>query len=293
MNNKQHFKFSDIGYYSILGPIFLVSLLPYGFLYHTFGKSIYIIAYYLLRYRYSVIVQNLSRSFPEKTYGEITKITKDFYRHFARTAVENLKMFSISKKEIQQKTNILNLEEVAAVHKSGKKIVAMLGHYGNWECLNVLPELLPFKVNALYKPLSNKTIGRVVAYSRTRFGMLLLPDQKALSYLLRNKADADLTLFIADQYPGRQNGYTYELLHQSTQVFNGAEKLAKATDAAVFYVDFERNKKQGWDARFILMEASAKNSEQGAITRLYVDHLEQSIRSAPEYWLWSHKRWKK
>lgn len=292
MKNRKQLNLSLIGYRLVLWPVWLISLLPYGLLYHTFGRSIYLLTYHLLRYRYPVIVQNLSRSFPEKTYAEIRKITKDFYRHFARIAVENLKMFSISRSRIMKKVQIINLEEVMAVQQSGRKIVAMLGHYGNWEYLNILPALLPFRVNALYKPLSNKTIGQVVEYSRTRFGMHLLPAPKALQYLLKHKTTADLTLFIADQYPGKANGYTRELMHQSTQVFSGAEKLARATDAAVFYIDLVRNERRGWDARFTLMEHSAGNAEQGAITTSYVDQLEKSIRTAPEYWLWSHKRWK-
>src|SRR3546814_6162857 len=113
------------------------------------------------------------------------------------------------------------------------------GHYGNWESLSILPRKLPVQVNALYKPLSNKWLCHLVRRIRSRFGMRLIPAQTALRQLMKARGTATLSLFIADQFPGKDNGYRMELLNQSPALFDGADKLAKAVDAVVLYVERE------------------------------------------------------
>jgi KDO2-lipid IV(A) lauroyltransferase len=39
-------------------------------------------------------------------------------------------------------------------------------------------------------------------------------------------------------------------------------------------------------------EPPYENVPYGELTRLYAEQLEKSIRENPEYWLWTHKRWK-
>ena len=42
----------------------------------------------VLRYRYSTVMINLSRSFPNKKYKEIDRIAKDFYKHMGEIFAE-------------------------------------------------------------------------------------------------------------------------------------------------------------------------------------------------------------
>ncbi|WP_257666243.1 lysophospholipid acyltransferase family protein [Parapedobacter tibetensis] len=273
-------------------PITLLSLLPYALLRATIGRCCYFLAYSIMRYRYHVVLQNLSRSFPDKPYSEIHALAKGFYWHFSCLVVEVIKSISISKRQLAAKIRITNMDLINQYQAEGRPMVALLGHYGNWESLNILPSKLPFPVNALYKPLSNTMLCGIVRRIRSRFGMQLIPAGKALRQLVKAKNDVSLNLFIADQFPGSNKGCQLEFLNQTTSMFDGAEKLAKAINAVVFYIELERKPDDGWDVYFSLITDKAKDTVEGEITQCFGELLQQTVNKNPTYWLWSHRRWK-
>jgi KDO2-lipid IV(A) lauroyltransferase len=148
-------KFFNQLYYLVFFPIYLISLLPHTIADATIGRFLYFISYSVFRYRYSVVLQNLSRSLPAKSYGEIQQIAKDYYKHLACMVIEIIKLFSVSSHSLDKRVQLVNTELLLHYHQQNRNIIVVLGHYGNWEYLNILPAQLPFKVNAIYKPLSN------------------------------------------------------------------------------------------------------------------------------------------
>lgn len=285
-------KFFNQLYYLIFFPIYLISLLPHAVAELTIGRFLYFISYRIFRYRYSVVLQNLSRSLPTKSYHEIQQIAKDFYKHLACMVVEIIQLFSVSSDSLHQKVKLVNTELLLHYHRQNRNIIAILGHYGNWEYLNILPEQLPFKVNAIYKPLSNPMMNRLVHHLRGRFGMQLLPANQALRYLLKQKNNPTLSIFLADQFPGVNEHEKFDFLHQSTNMFNGAEKLAIATNAVVVYLEMKKKPDNCWEIGFSLITASPKETCNQEITKSFAGKLQQTIKVNPSYWLWSHKRWK-
>ncbi len=273
-------------------PLIILSLLPYQWLIATIGRCCYFLAYSVVRYRYHVVLQNLSRSFPEKPYSEIHALAKGFYWHFSCLVVEVIKSISVSEQELVNRVHISNMELLNHYRKQGKPMVALLGHYGNWESLHILPSKLPFQVNALYKPLSSAPLCNVVKKIRSRFGMHLIPAGNALRQLIKIKDQAAHSLFIADQFPGNNRGHQMEFLNQPTSLFDGAEKLARSIDAVVLYIELEKSFGNGWNVNFSLITDNAKETATGEITRRFGERLQQTIRNAPTYWLWSHRRWK-
>lgn len=273
-------------------PVYLLGLLPIQIAKCTIGKALYFLSYRVFRYRYSVVLQNLSRALPAKSYAEIQQISKDFYRHLSVMAVETTKLFSISSRELRKKVTLSNLEMILEYYQQNRSIIAVLGHYGNWEYLNILPSYLPFNVNAIYKPLSNPVMGKLIQHIRTRFGMRLIPANQALRYLLKHKGRPQMSIFIADQFPGINEDTKFDFLHQSTNMFTGAEKLSIATDAVVVYLDMKRKPDDCWEINFSLITDTARETRDQQITRSFADKLQATIKAQPAYWLWSHKRWK-
>lgn len=272
--------------------IYLLGMLPMHLLAGSMGNLFYFVAYQLTKYRYNVVLQNLSRSFPHKRYGEIDEDAKGFYRRFSLLLVELIKLFSIRRDRLSNLVYVENPELLLTYHAEHRNMVGLLGHYGNWECLNVLAYKFPFPVNALYKPLRNPLMDKIVRKVRTRFGMHLIPAHEAVRYLLNSSGESQLTLFIADQFPGRENGEQVQFLNQSTRMFDGAEKLAKRTDAVVFYVELKRRNNYGWSVHFSLITDVINTWQKGEVTQHFNTRLQQTIEKDPSYWLWSHKRWK-
>ena len=48
-----------------------------------------------------------------------------------------------------------------------------------------------------------------------------------------------------------------------------------------------------YSVKFELITETPQELEKGEIMNLYGEKLETTIRTKPEYWLWSHRRWKR
>ncbi|MGN7723516.1 lysophospholipid acyltransferase family protein [Chitinophaga sp. 22620] len=253
---------------------------------------IYLILYKILGYRYAVVLQNLSRSFPERSYEEVNRLAGGFYRHFSGIFLEMALMLLAPARLVKKRVRVKNPELLRHYHAQQRNIMIMLGHYGNWECLNVLPAHVDFDMHAVYKPLSNRFFDRVMRRLRARFGLKLLPMDKAARHMLAAKHQPGAYIFVADQCPGKE-AHTVDFLQQPTPVITGAERLAKITDAVVLYATVSKTAAPAsWEISFQLITDSPGSLPPFAITERFSRFLEEDIRRQPQYWLWTHRRWK-
>jgi KDO2-lipid IV(A) lauroyltransferase len=255
---------------------------------------LYVLIFHVFSYRKRVVIQNLSRSFPEKRYDEIAAITRDFYRSFCYSLVEILKSASIPARLQQEKVELVGREVIESYLKQGRPVIASMGHCGNWELLNVLPVMLSANVNTVYKPLSTRCVDRLFLKIRSRFGMNMIPRQVVARHLVANKENPSVYLFLADQCPRGEKGVIRcDFLHQETRVFPGIERLARATGAVVVYLHVTRISRGKYRVECKDLCLDPARAVETGITDAYTRLLEENIREDPGGWLWSHKRWKR
>lgn len=84
-----------------------------------------------------------------------------------------------------------------------------------------------------------------------------------------------------------------DFLNHDTGVYTGPERIAKFLDSVVMFVHLSRPRRGYYELRFVEVTDSPKREEMFDITRRYIEMLEDNIREAPQYWLWSHRRWKR
>ncbi|AFD06392.1 lysophospholipid acyltransferase family protein [Solitalea canadensis] len=272
--------------------IYLLSMLPLGVL-NVIERILYFLVFNVFHYRNNIVLQNLSRSFPEKSYAEINEISKGFYKYFLTLFMEMFKMISISEKQMLKQLHVINPQLLDEYSSQGRNIILMLGHYGNWESLNILPKYFSLDFYAVYKPLSNKFFDNVIKRMRSRFGMKLLPMDQAARFMLLNKEQSNAYILISDQSPTAEAKYSSVFLNQPTYLFTGVERLAKAINAVVIYAELNNTKKAHcWEVSFSVLTETPMEEESFGITQKFTKRLEQTINNNPSYWLWSHKRWK-
>lgn len=242
---------------------------------------------HICKYRLSVCIQNLARAFPHLSYRDIHLHRRNFYRNLGRILWENLFPAGVKLKLSRSALETINL-----LNKQQRQTFLLLGHYGNWEMLNQLPQHTDLPVQALYKPFKNNLFNYLIFKKRTRHGIRLLSAPQALRILLREKNSPSITFFIADQFPGHNNGIAVNFLQQNTLMFSGAEQLAKRIDAYVAYLELKPLNKQEWEVEINVICEHAIETANGQITTTFANMLEDSIRRDPSWWLWTHRRWK-
>ena len=291
MANKN--RFSGIYSYPLLVLIYGISYMPFPLLY-ALSDCIYVIVYRLMGYRINVSNGNIKKSFPHMSDAEIKIIEKQFYRHLCDVIVETIKSFTITPKELNKRMKLLNPEVLADVYGSNRKMIAVTGHYGNWEWAAItLPFQSKFVAQGVYLAIKNPIINRAMIKSRSRFGIDLLEAGKIYQELENRKHVQSITGFIADQSPSRpEKGIWLNFLNQETVVASGTERYAAMHEMAVAFGKIRKVKRGFYTLEYELVTENAAKEEAGIVTQKHSAILEKIIQDEPQFWLWSHKRWK-
>ncbi len=275
-------------------PLWLITLLPLRILY-IFSDIFYVLIYYVAGYRKKMVFTNLKNAFPEKTGNEIKKIAKAFYRHFCDIFVESFYTLNMSGNEIKKRFYYKNINVLNDIYNKGKSVVMVGGHYNNWDWLTGLPLQSKHKCFAIYRPLRNKYFNLLFMKIREKFGFKTIPMKTALREIV--KADKEgilsMTYFLTDQRPARRSiGYWTTFLNQETPWLMGSEVIAKKLNQPVVYMDVQKIKRGFYEIEFDVLFENPGETKEFEITEAHIRKLESSIIKKPEYWLWSHKRWK-
>jgi len=280
---------TKVAYYILILP---VSLLPYSFLYGI-SDIFYFIMYRIIGYRKEVIFTNLRNSFPSKSKKEVKKIMSDFYRHLCDIIMESVKGFTISEKQLRKRLIIRNPEFSNYFANKGQSIIFVGGHYNNWEiCAQAFAMYSNHKCIGIYKPLSNAFINNKIYTSRSKYGMHLI-SMKQTKKSFDDGYGPKAIVFGSDQSPANpKKAHWLKFLNQETGVLFGVEKYAKEYNWPVVFVSISKVKRGFYEVEYSLITDKPMEQPHGKITEDFTKRLEQDIINQPQYWLWSHKRWK-
>lgn len=280
-------------YYLLLPLIYLLSWSPSWILYRI-SDFLFFILYYIVGYRKKVVQLNLKNAFPEKSEQERKEIEVKHIKFLCDVLVEALKTITMKKSYVKRHLTFINMEEVHKYYDQGKSLLVVMGHYGNWElagpCFAINSK---YPLNVVYKVLSNPYAEELFVKARTKFGSQIIPMEKTLRSMTKNRTRLDVTALIADQTPAdTKTGQWIKFLNQETLVFDGPEKLSKMFDKPVVFMTVDRVKRGKYEISPTFLFDKPKESEDGEITKAFFKKLEEDIIAKPEIWLWSHKRWK-
>ncbi|MBQ7634296.1 MAG: lysophospholipid acyltransferase family protein [Bacteroidaceae bacterium] len=250
----------------------------------------------VVRYRRRVVLGNLRRSFPDKSQDEIRRIARGFYQHLCDLIVESVKLLHISDAELAQRIEVLGGEGIEEMSKDGRPVIAFLGHYGNWEWVQQVTRHYrrPAVTAEVYRPIKNSVVDALMMRLRGRFDTTLIPQKQAVRHLLQMDRDGVQFLvgFVADQRPNSKHLYHWtDFLSQDTPYAVGGEEIGRRMNAHFVYIDVEKPARGYYRMTFRPIRPENTDVEYPC-TLEYMRLLEQRIRHAPEYWLWSHNRWK-
>lgn len=281
--------------YALTLPIvFVVSRLPFWLLYRL-SDVLFVLVYHVLRVRRDIVARQLRASFPDRTDRELARTARSYYRYLCDLVLEVVKSLDMSADTMRRRCPVDDRAILDGYDAEGRSVVAVLGHYGNWEWAALTSALfVRQRMVVIYKPLRNPYFDRLFARNRSRFGVELVPMKQVGRFYVENRRECFVACFVADQAPRRTEGvYWTEFLHQDTAVHRGAESLARKFDHPVIFVTPQRVRRGHYRIRMERLVTDPTSTVDGEITERHVRRLEKLIRHSPETWLWSHRRWKR
>ena len=274
--------------------IWLLSSLPMALLY-LLSDGLYLLFFYVIGYRKKVVLDNLTLAFPEKEERELLEIRKKFYRHFTDLVVESVKAFTMSKAFVSKRYAFNNPEVVNDLHKKGRSIAFVGAHQANWEWSCSMPMVVDVLCFGAYTRMGNKYFDRVIKKSRSKFGFIGYETTKTVQAIKSNFDNGvqGLYLLLSDQSPQiHKTHYWREFMGVKVPIHTGAEMLAKKFDMAVVNYSIKKIKRGCYKVDLEIITETPQQFKNYEITDQYLAIVERNIREQPEYYLWSHKRFK-
>ena len=282
------------GYYILRGFTWIISKIPVRVLYF-FSDLVYCLIYYIIRYRRKTVENNLANSFPEKSKEELEMIAKKFYHHFCDIFLETLYFDRMSVSFAKKNVIYKNPELPISYLDQGRNAICLLGHYNNWEWFSTWPLYCNHKLYAIYKKLKSNAFERFYYKLRGRFGTVPLERSDTFKQLYTDYQQKipTGTAFIFDQTPRVSELHHWvNFLNQDTPVILGPEKVAQKLNSVVFFLHSRKIKRGHYEIEFQLITDQAKTVKKFEIIDKCMLLLEKQIQDQPEFWLWTHKRWK-
>ena len=268
--------------------------LPFKVLY-VLSDGMGFLLYHVVRYRRRLVRRNLARAYPDKSQKDVKRIERKFYHFFCDYVFEAVKLLRISEEEMRRRFRFTNPELMEKLGADGKPIFLYLGHYGNWEYFASVPLWVPESITVchVYHALSNQQMDKLMVRLRERFGCVGMPQNETFHTLLHliGEGRQPLIGLIADQRPLKKHHTVWmEFLRQPTALITGSERIGVRLGAHFVYGDVEVVKRGHYTITY--KEILPDENVEFSLTKQYMEQLEHSIDRAPQYYLWSHNRWK-
>tara|TARA_R110001606_G_scaffold61810_1_gene144288 strand:+ start:17 stop:937 length:921 start_codon:yes stop_codon:yes gene_type:complete len=285
---------NQIVFYLTYPLIWLISRLPMFILY-LISDFFYVLLYYVFGYRKAVVLKNISYAFPEKFEEEKQKIAKKFYKHFTDIMIESIKSFSISEKEILKRYKYKNPELVNKYAKEGKSIALVSAHLANWEWSISTPLVLDIDIFGAYNKLRNETFEKTLRENREKFGVKGATTANFIKLIKHNFENnvQGAYILLSDQSPHIEKTFHWgTFFGVKVPVHTGAEMLAKKNDLVVINYRAKKIKRGYYETDFELITENPKEYKDYEITDKFLRITERNITEQPEFYLWSHNRFK-
>lgn len=274
--------------------LWIISILPFR-IFYLLSDIVYFIVYYLVGYRRKTVKNNLALALPHLNETERKVIEKKFYQHMCDMFMEMIKTMTISPEEMHKRFKITNIELIKEYEQKGQSVVLVASHYASWEWLLTINSQIKFRGIGVYKKIVNPYFDKLVRKIRSKYDAELVETKKIIPLMAQNQRDGILSMYglASDQSPKLDRAFHWDsFMGIEVPVHTGAEMLARKYNLSVLFVKVKKVKRGYYEATFIRICDTPKKADGFEITHAYLREVEKQILEAPEYYLWTHKRWK-
>ncbi len=243
-----------------------------------------------------VATENLQQAFPGQfSDAQIDTMVRGVYRHFCTLLIEIAHMPRRYHLHNYKRHIVLRApRRMVELLMSGRPVLFVTGHFGNWEMAGYVLGLFGFRAHAIARPLDNPYLDDFLRRFRERTGQKLLAKHGDFDKLEKLLKTGGLIATLADQDAG-QRGLFVDFFGRPASTHKAIALMALEHNVPMIVCGTPRldGKYHIWPIDIIYPEDYEKSPDAvRAITQRFTSGLEQMIRAAPEQYFWVHRRWK-
>lgn len=244
-----------------------------------------------------VAEQNLQIAFPDLPNAERDRLIRQVYQHFCKMVIEMAhlpRLFHVY--NWRKYVDLNNGKAIVTALLSGRPLIIITGHLGNWELAGYALAMFGFKSFAVARPLDNPWLDDLIKRFRRNTGQELLNKNGDANRMAGILEAGGILCTLADQDAG-QNGLFVPFFGKPASTHKAVALLALHHEALVAVAAARR---VGSGLKYILdvetiLDTKEYVDDPNAVRRLTEDYTaawERLVSKAPEQYLWLHRRWK-
>ena len=260
------------------------------------GERLGGLGYWLQPKRVRVGIANVRAAFDGALPpGRVRRIIRAYFKHMGASVVELLRLPVIDRAYRERYITIEGRHHVDAAVASGKPVIVLTGHYGNWELCSITAGLIGYPILALARAQHKfPRLYRLLVSYRESKGCTVVHKGWGMRRLMDALKRRQLIGIVGDQ--ASRQGIFVDLFGRQALVATGPFELAYRKDALILPGFIHRVR--GPFHRLIVepplslpRQASQAEAVRAGIEQ-FIELLSRHVRADPTQWLWLHKRWK-
>jgi KDO2-lipid IV(A) lauroyltransferase len=241
---------------------------------------------------------NLREAFPGRyTDAELDALVRGVYRHFCTMLIELIHLpRRLHTTNWRRYLDMGPGREMVECLLSGRPLLIVTGHFGNWEMAGYALGLLGFTTHAVARPLDNPYLDEYLRRFRERTGQKILAKKGDFGEMQTLLDRGGVLATLGDQDAGQRGLFVdffgrpasthkaialMALEHRVPLVVVGTPKVAEPMSYQVLPAE-------------VIFPEEYEGQPDGvrALTQRFTSALERLIRLAPGQYFWLHRRWK-
>ncbi|NOY53464.1 MAG: lysophospholipid acyltransferase family protein [Deltaproteobacteria bacterium] len=278
-----------------VGGLSILSSLPFSLLTRV-GRFLGGLYYHLDGRRKRIALENLRLAFGnEKTEGELQSILKTAYCRTGSSLLEFAGLPKLTRKQLSGRVRFEGLEHLEAARKSGRGVILLAAHFGNWELTAQSLALAGFPGYAVGRRANVLLLHNYIVHCRESHGNRILVRDQAVRKIFTILREGKILGILCDQRGSTSRGLMINFFGHPAPTDPHIARIILKAKPVVLMVFGIRNPDESHRVivskplTFSLRGDPGKDALH--ITRRYMQALEEMIRKHPEQWLWMHRRW--
>ena len=240
----------------------------------------------------NVLQNNIKKAFSNIEKVEIDYISKNMWKNYGRILAEYVFIKHFRNSNFKKYISIEGEEILLNIKRNKDPVIFVSGHFNNFELLAMIIEKSGVDLAALYRPLNNFFLNRIIVNLRKRYickkqipkGITGVKDMAK-----EFKKGTSLALMIDQRV---SEGEKINFFNHPAYTTTLPAQFIKKYGCAVVPVHIERKNKYYFKVN---VEQPIKFDETKTLDQITLslnNWLEKKIIQKADQWIWSHNRWK-
>jgi KDO2-lipid IV(A) lauroyltransferase len=254
-------------------------------------------AYFMIRDARKRTIINLNLAFGERfERKELRRLGSQVFANLGKNVVDAVRLGKMKREDLDKIIEIEGLNHLDEAYRSGKGVIGITGHIGNFELIAAYFSLRGYRMSVVGRELYDPRLDRLLVRNRESAGLENIPTSSGVKPIMRALKAGRFLGVLADQDSSRVRGVFVNFFGRPARTPAGPGLLSYKTGSPIIPMAILRKGNNRYKIvvkpRVELGFSKDREKDLIDVTQRYTSVLESIIREHPPQWLWMHDRWR-